>query len=236
MTSGGPPAGDATTSLIGRSGNACALCNDQQRRDQRDENGEHFLLHMFLPEDSAGAMSGVMIGSNHRPRKRQTEILANAPSTNSTCDLRHGCRQHPACRGPGDDRRPGGGAEGRPRHGVQDSGQREHSRQLRARLGPFGERPERFPDATCDAALFGLAGRHPRVARIRQSAAGAEGAPRQWRTLHPWRDLQGAAGRHVRHPFAFASGHPAQPDLDQAAAGRGAGGLPAAGNADVRDP
>ena len=27
MTSGGPPAVDGTTSLIGRSGNACALCN-----------------------------------------------------------------------------------------------------------------------------------------------------------------------------------------------------------------
>ena len=44
------------------------------------------------------------------------------------------------------------------------------------------------------------------------------------------------AGRHVRHPFAFAIGDPAQPDLDQAAARGGAGGLPAAGNSNIRDP
>jgi hypothetical protein len=38
-------------------------------RDQHDKNGEQFLLHMFLPEDSAGAMNRVMLCSNGRPRE-----------------------------------------------------------------------------------------------------------------------------------------------------------------------
>ena len=43
-------------------------------------------------------------------------------------------------------------------YGLQNSDQRKHSRQLRARFGAVGQRSEHFLDAACHAAVPGHAG------------------------------------------------------------------------------